>query len=148
MSIYRLIAAGLGVGVVGAGVYAAAPAKEPAPVASYWMDVATQSGMGAGMMGGGRPDPSQIMAMMNGRGGAVHTLDLRLASKDKNRRAAGRSSDPAGPPDGPQPAAADAGSRGSAAVEAGNADAMAAAQRADADLLGLRRACQRRASRR
>ena len=53
MSIYRLIAAGLGVGVVGAGVYAAAPSKAPAPVASYWMDVATQSGMGAGMMGAG-----------------------------------------------------------------------------------------------
>ena len=84
MTMYRLFAAGLAVSVAGAGVYAAAPTKAPAPVASYWMDVATQSGMGAGMMGGGRPDPSQIMAMMNGRGGAVHTLDLRLASKEKN----------------------------------------------------------------
>ena len=85
MTSVRLLAAGLAVRPSsGAGVYAAAPAKPPAPVASYWMDVATQSGMGAGMMGGGRPDPSQIMAMMNGRGGAVHTLDLRLASKEKN----------------------------------------------------------------
>src|SRR5690349_16550987 len=75
--------------LAGAGAYAAAPAKQaakaPPPIASYWMDVATQSGMGAGMGGGGgRPSPSQIMAMMNGGGGeAIHTLDLRLASKDK-----------------------------------------------------------------
>ena len=66
----------------------AAPAKQaaspPPPIASYWMDVATQSGMGSGMAGGGRPSPSQIMTMMNGGGGeATHTLDLRLASKDK-----------------------------------------------------------------
>ena len=84
MSSLHLLAAGMGAALIGAGVYAAAPAKPPAPVASYWMDVATQSGMGAGMTGGGRPDPSQIMAMMSGRGGAVHTLDLRLASKEKN----------------------------------------------------------------
>ena len=38
----------------------AAPAKEPPPVANYWMDVATVSGMGAGMMGGGgKPDMAQ-----------------------------------------------------------------------------------------
>ena len=82
------------IGVLAAGVSAAvlvgaAPAKQaakapPPPIASYWMDVATQSGMGAGMGGGGRPSASQIMAMMNGGGGeAIHTLDLRLASKDK-----------------------------------------------------------------
>ena len=72
--------------LAGAGAYAAAPAKQakaPPPIASYWMDVATQSGMGAGMGGGGRPSASQIMAMMNGGGEAIHTLDLRLASKDK-----------------------------------------------------------------
>jgi hypothetical protein len=66
-------------------VIGAAPAKDPPPIANYWMDVATQSGMGAGMTPGQRPDMSQVMAMMNGGGGAVmHTLDLRLASKDKS----------------------------------------------------------------
>ena len=74
---------------VAIGSVAAAPAKQaakapPPPIASYWMDVATQSGMGAGMAGGGRPSMGQIMAMMNGGGGeATHTLDLRLASRDK-----------------------------------------------------------------
>ena len=76
-------AAGAGALVMGAAAYAAAPAASSGPVASYWMDVATQSGMGAGMAGG-RPSPAQIMAMMNGGGGeAIHTLELRLASKDK-----------------------------------------------------------------
>jgi hypothetical protein len=46
------------------------------------MDVATQSGMGMGM-GGGQPSMSQIMGMMNGGGGVMHSLDLRLASRDK-----------------------------------------------------------------
>ena len=62
----------------------AAPAKEPAPVANYWMDVATTSGFGAGMTPGARPDMGQIMQMMSGGGSSVgHTLDLRLASKQK-----------------------------------------------------------------
>jgi len=61
----------------------AAPPKAPPPVANYWMDVATASGMGAGMTGG-RPNMSQIMSMMNGGGGgAQHTLNLYLASRDK-----------------------------------------------------------------
>jgi hypothetical protein len=48
------------------------------------MDVATASGMGAGISAGGRPDMGQIMSMMNGGGGSVmHTLDLRLASRDR-----------------------------------------------------------------
>ena len=74
---------------VAVGSLAAAPANQvtktpPPPIANYWMDVATQSGMGAGMAGGGRPSIGQIMAMMNGGGGeATHTLDLRLASRDK-----------------------------------------------------------------
>jgi hypothetical protein len=65
----------------------AAPAKKaaspppPPPIATYWMDVATQSGMGMGM--GAQPSMSQIMGMMNGGGGVMHSLDLRLASKDK-----------------------------------------------------------------
>jgi len=80
-----MLAAGVSVGVVGAAVTAAAPKAAPSgPVASYWMDVATQSGMGAGMMGNGRPNPAQMMAMMNGGGGqAIRTMDLRLASRDK-----------------------------------------------------------------
>lgn len=78
----------LAAGVSAAVLMGAAPAKQtakaPPPIASYWMDVATQSGMGAGMTPGARPNMSQIMAMMNGGGGeAIHTLDLRLASKDK-----------------------------------------------------------------
>jgi hypothetical protein len=63
-------------------VGAAAP-KAPPPVANYWMDVATASGMGAGMMGG-RPDMGQIMSMMQGGGGQVqHMLNLYLASRNK-----------------------------------------------------------------
>ena len=84
MSKLSVLAAGASAAVLGAAVYAAAPAKAPGPIASYWMDVATQSGMGAGMMGGARPSPAAIMAMMNGGGGqAIHTLDLRLASKER-----------------------------------------------------------------
>jgi hypothetical protein len=61
----------------------AAPPKAPPPVANYWMDVATTSGMGAGMTGG-RPNMAQIMGMMNGGGGgAQHMLNLYLASRDK-----------------------------------------------------------------
>jgi hypothetical protein len=67
-----------------ASAYAAAPAKAPPPVAAYWMDVATSSGFGAGMSAGGQPSMDQVMAMMNGGGGAVgHALDLRLASRTK-----------------------------------------------------------------
>ncbi len=59
----------------------AAPAKDPPPIANYWMDIATASGMGAGMMGGGRPNMAQVM---QGGGGQVgHTLNLYLASKQK-----------------------------------------------------------------
>ena len=79
----------LAAGVSAAVLVGAAPAKEPPPVASYWMDVSTASGLGAGMMGGGptrggnRPSMDQIMAMMQGGGSAQHMLDLRLASKQK-----------------------------------------------------------------
>jgi hypothetical protein len=64
----------------------AAPAKKataPAPVATYWMDAATQSGLGAGMTPGARPDMAQIMGMMSGGSSVAHTLELRLASKQK-----------------------------------------------------------------
>jgi len=84
MSKVSFLAAGVSAAAVGAAVHAAEPAAAPAPIASYWMDVATQSGMGAGMTGGARPSPAQVMAMMNGGGGeAMRTLTLRLASKDK-----------------------------------------------------------------
>lgn len=81
-----VVAMGVGLSAIGAIAIAAAPpaAKAPPPpIATYWMDVATQSGMGAGMTAGARPDPGQIMAMMSGRGSAVRVLDLRLASRDK-----------------------------------------------------------------
>jgi len=76
----------LAAGVWAAAVIGAVPAKAPPPpIANYWMDVSTTSGMGAGMTPGGRPSMSQIMAMMNGGGASVsHTLDLRLASRDKS----------------------------------------------------------------
>ena len=78
------MAAGVCAAACGAGVYAAAPASAPPPIASYWMDVATASGLGAGMTPGGRPSMSQIMGMMSGNAPSVmHTLELRLASKTK-----------------------------------------------------------------
>ena len=84
MTSYRVLAAGVSAAVLIGAAPAKQAAKVPPPIASYWMDVATQSGMGAGTSPGGRPDMGQIMAMMNGgSGSAIHTLDLRLASKDK-----------------------------------------------------------------
>ena len=83
MTSYRVLAASVSAAVLMGAAPAKQEAKAPPPIASYWMDVATQSGMGAGMTAGGRPDMGQIMAMMNGGGQAIHTLDLRLASKDK-----------------------------------------------------------------
>jgi len=91
-----LLAAGVGASALGAAVYAApgkAPVKDPPPIANYWMDVATTSGLGGGMGamggGGGRPDMGQIMQMMQGGGASVaHTLDLRLASRTKPASAA------------------------------------------------------------
>ena len=59
------------------------------PVAEYWVSAATASGMGAGMMGGGRPSMSQIMAMASGRGpSSQRTLELQLGSAQR----------PSGPP--------------------------------------------------
>jgi hypothetical protein len=86
MSKLSLLAAGVSAAVVAASVYAA-PGRTggtpPPPIANYWMDVSTMSGFGA-MMGGGRPNVGQMMAMMNGGGSAVaHTLSLRLSSRDK-----------------------------------------------------------------
>jgi hypothetical protein len=63
-------------------------AAAPPPVATYWMDVSTMSGFGAGMMGamggGGRPSLGQMMSMMNGGGNSVaHMLSLKLSSRDR-----------------------------------------------------------------
>ena len=70
--------------LAGAAILIGAAPASPPPVATYWMDVATASGMGAAFMGGGRPNPAQIMQMMNGGGdGAQHMLNLYLASKNK-----------------------------------------------------------------
>ena len=74
--------------LVAVSAFAAAPAKKagspPPPIATYWMDVSTSSGLGAGMMGGGKPNIGQMMALMHGGGGGVsHTLALTLASRDK-----------------------------------------------------------------
>ncbi len=72
--------------VLGAAALGAA-APTPPPIATYWMDAATQTGlgagMGAGMTPGARPSMDQIMGMMSGRSSVAHTLELRLASKQK-----------------------------------------------------------------
>ena len=74
----------LAAGVSAVVLVGAAPAKDPPPIANYWMDVTTTSGFGAGMSPGARPNMSQIMGMMNGGGNSVgRTLDLRLASRTK-----------------------------------------------------------------
>ena len=82
-----LLAGCFGAATVSVTAYAAAPAKKPTapppPIANYWMDVSTTSGFGA-MMGGGRPNVGQMMAMMNGGGSAVaHMVNLRLSSREK-----------------------------------------------------------------
>ena len=77
-----LLAGGVSLAVLGAVAYGAA--APPPPIATYWMDAATQSGLGAGITPGARPNIGQIMGMMSGGGSSVaHTLELRLASKQK-----------------------------------------------------------------
>lgn len=75
--------AGAMTAVVSAAAYAATPAAPPPPIANYWVDVATSSGMGAGMTPGARPNMAQMMNMMQGGSSVSHTLELRLASRDK-----------------------------------------------------------------
>ena len=77
-----VLMAGAGALAISAAAYAATPAVPP-PIANYWVDVATSSGMGAGMSAGRRPDMSQIMSMMQGGSSVSHTLELRLASRNK-----------------------------------------------------------------
>jgi hypothetical protein len=81
MKMLGVLATCASVAVMGAGVSMAAAPAVKTPVATYWMDVATQSGMGAGMSR--NMNPAAMMAMMNGGGGAMHMLDLRLASKTR-----------------------------------------------------------------
>ena len=73
------------IGVLAAGVSAAVlvgAAPKQGPAATYWMDVSTASGMGAGLTGGGQPNMAQVMQMMRGGGGQVsHSVNLYLASK-------------------------------------------------------------------
>ena len=84
MSKFSILAAGVCAAAFGAAVYAATPSSPP-PIANYYMDASTASGLGAGMAGGGqRPSMSQIMGMMSGSAPSVmHTLELRLASRTK-----------------------------------------------------------------
>ena len=83
MNKISILAAGVCAAACGAAVLAA-PAAPP-PIANYWVDAATSSGFGAGMMGGGgRPNMAQMMNMMSGNAPSyAHTLELRLASKTK-----------------------------------------------------------------
>jgi hypothetical protein len=87
MKLRILLAAGASLTALGMAAYAApatkTAAKAPPPVATYWMDAATQSGLGAGMTAGARPNLSQIMGMMSGQSSVAHTLELRLSSKQK-----------------------------------------------------------------
>ena len=83
MNRQTVVLAGAGVLAISAAAYAAQPAAPPPPIANYWVDVATASGMGAGITPGARPNMSQMMSMMQGGGNAAHTLDLRLASRTK-----------------------------------------------------------------
>jgi len=84
---FMLVAGAAAIAVSGSVM--SAPAKKasasPPPVATYWMDVSTQAGLGAGMMGGGGGKPSlgDIMGMFSGRSAAsyTHGLSLRLASR-------------------------------------------------------------------
>ncbi|HEX2816074.1 MAG TPA: hypothetical protein VHN39_06755, partial [Phenylobacterium sp.] len=75
--------------LAGATIMATAAVAQPAqkvtgPIAVYWMSASTQSGFGMpGMSGGGRPSMSQIMGMVNGGGGAQHSLTLQLGSTQK-----------------------------------------------------------------
>ncbi len=84
MTMMRWLAAGACGLAVAAG--AAAPKKAASnasapPVATYWVDVGTQSGLG-GMSAGGQPDMAQVMAMMSGGPPSYsHSLRLRLASR-------------------------------------------------------------------
>lgn len=91
------------IGILAAAAVVGGAAPASAPVATYWMDVSTASGMGAGMMGGGgRPNMAQVMQMMNGGGGQVaHSVNLYLSSKQKAAAPSAQHLIPAGMQMGP-----------------------------------------------
>ncbi len=74
---------GMRLAAAGTALALGAAAASAAPIATYWVDASTQTGM-AGMAAGGQPDMSAIMAMMQGGPSPVsHSLRLRLASQTK-----------------------------------------------------------------
>jgi hypothetical protein len=78
MTKLRTAVSGAGMAVIAAAGWSAPPTTPP--IATYWMDVTTQSGMG--MSPGSQPDMGQMMAMMSGQAPSfTHMLRLRLASK-------------------------------------------------------------------
>lgn len=80
MTLMRWLAAGTCAAAVAASAAPDKAASTP-PIATYWIDANTQSGMG-GMAAGGQPDMAQVMAMMQGGPPSYsHSLRLRLASK-------------------------------------------------------------------
>jgi hypothetical protein len=82
--------------LLGACALSLAASAAAAPIATYWVDASTQTGM-AGMAAGGQPDMSAIMSMMQGGPSPVsHSLRLRLASQTK--AAAGAQADHLIPP--------------------------------------------------
>jgi hypothetical protein len=83
MRTFGILAGSSALAVIGAAAVGAV-APVPPPIATYWMDAATQSGLGAGFTPGARPNIGQIMGMMSGgRPSVAHTLELRLASKQR-----------------------------------------------------------------
>ncbi len=83
--IYGAVSTAVILGVAGAA-FAVTPAKAPAvkqvvtgPVARYWIDSATNSGMTLGGMGG-KPTMSSMFNMMKGGDNTTHSLMLRLGS--------------------------------------------------------------------
>ena len=74
---------GMRLAAAGTALALGAATASAAPIATYWVDASTQTGM-AGMAAGGQPDMSAIMAMMQGGPSPVsHSLRLRLASQTK-----------------------------------------------------------------
>ena len=83
-----VLAAGVSAAVLGASVYAAAPAKSGAsasPIANYWMDVSTRVASARDDGGGGRPSPAADDGDDERRriGSVAHMLNLRLSSREK-----------------------------------------------------------------